>query len=62
MEHRKGVRWMKPRKVMVHLEVRSDVPVKKLMEKGRWVWRKDAMGTEVVDVHQVTAQVVRESK
>jgi len=53
---------MKSRKVMVHLEVRSDVPVKKLMEKGRWVWRKDAMGTEVVDVHQVTAQVVRESK
>ena len=53
---------MKPRKVMVHLEVRSDVPVKKPMEKGRWVWRKDAMGAEVVDVHQVTAQVVRESK
>jgi len=25
---------MKPRKVMVHLEVRSDVPVKKLMEGG----------------------------
>jgi len=47
---------------MVHLEVRSDVPVKKLMERGRWLWRKDAMGTEFVDVHQITTQVVRESK
>ena len=52
---------MKIRKVMVHLEIRSDVRIKKLMEKGRWVWRKDN-GSEVVDVHQVTAQVVKEGK
>ena len=47
---------------MVHLEVRSDVPIKKLMEKGKWVWRKDASGPEVVLVQQVTAQVVKEDK
>ena len=47
---------------MVHLEIRSDVPIKKLREKERWAWRKDATGPEVVNVHQVTAQVVKEGK
>lgn len=47
---------------MVHLEIRSDVPIKKLKEKEGWVWRKDATGPEVVDVHQVMVQVVKEDK
>lgn len=53
---------MKARKVMIHLEVLSDVPIKMLKEKERWAWRKDAIGPELVDVHQVTAQVVKEEK
>ena len=53
---------MKSRKAMVHLEILSDVPINKLKEKDRWVWRKDETGPGVVFVQQITAQVVKEKK
>jgi hypothetical protein len=50
---------MKPRKVMVNLEILSDVSIKMLKEKERWVWKKGMTGSELVNIHQVTVQVVK---
>jgi len=54
---------MKPRKVMVHLEMESDVSLSLLRDKTRW---QDVVGDAFYDsentLHQVTVQVVKEGK
>ncbi len=51
---------MKPRKVMVTLEMRSDRPTRFLKDKDTWQTVVDHEFKGVNEVHQVTAQVVKE--
>ncbi len=57
---------MKPRKVMIHLEVKTNVPLKDLRQKRFWVTWIEAgaclIGEGAMEIHQVTAQVVKEGK
>ncbi len=55
---------MKARKVMVHLELKSNLPLREILDKTNWqgmiksYWRYDYQS----EVHQISVQVVKEGK
>jgi len=53
---------MKPRKVMIHIEAESDLPLKRIKKSiplGIDIWRRS---DGYFKAHQVTLQVVKENK
>ena len=50
---------MKPRKVIVTLELKSDASLKELKDAGLWVFEGS---TGEFEIHQISAQVVKEEK
>ena len=57
-----GGEMMKPRKVMIQLEVKTDCPLQVLRNKGWWWKLMDGMIVPRMTIHQVSAQVVKENK
>lgn len=55
---------MKPRKVMVHLELRSNIPIRNLQNKEDWntLIENFFYYDGKTEVHQVSVQVVKEGK
>ncbi len=53
---------MKPRKVMVHLELLSGTKIDHLKSKVPWQGAVDAVFEDENIVHQVTVQVIKEKK
>ncbi len=55
---------MKARKVMVHLELKSDIPVIGLQSRGDWqlAMKQFSQWGGKTEVHQVSVQVVKEGK